>query len=1113
MSMSEISEWLEGLDLGKYASRFEDNEITLSILADLTDGDLAEIGLPLGPRRLVQKAARDLSIAPPEAGPSPSVLDAERRQITVMFCDLVGSTALAETLDPEDLRGLMQAYQMACGAVIEKYEGHVAQYLGDGLMIYFGWPRAHEDDATRAVLAALGITEAVKSVAAPSPLQVRIGIATGPVVVGETARGDAAIPKLAVGDAPNLASRLEGLAGPDQTVISPATHRLVGGAVECQDLGTHTLRGILDPVRAWRVIGEGAAGGRFEAAHTGPLSAIVGRETEVALLMDRWELSREGEGQVVMLGGEPGIGKSRIVQAVMDRVDDEEHIRLRYQCSPYHTNSALYPVIQQLERASGIVRDDDDDAKLDKLQTVLALGTNQVGRAVAMLAPLLSIDPGDKFARSGMSPRKQIAETIEVLADQLSGLSETRPVLLILEDAHWIDPSTQEAFDRLAAQVARRRVLLIITHRLEYQPPWSSLGHATALRLSRLRRSDVTAMATQVTGGKSLPEQLLGQIIAKTDGIPLFVEELTAMVIESGLVEDTGGRFELSGPITDLAVPSTLQDSLTARLDRMAAVREVAQIGACIGRTFPQTLLAAVADMPEDQLDSALQKLEESELLFRNGRAPNARYTFKHALVQDAAHDLLLRSRRQEIHRRIAEALESDKSTIVEKEPEVVAQHYAEAELHNRAIDYWIRAGGRALRRYAYAEAVEHLTTGLAALERIPEGEDRDRLEIALRAPLGAAYIQSRGFGGSEVEITYTRTLELCDLLDDDRRRFDALFGLCVWYLVRGEVRRSGLIAGRILALAESSENPTLTLVANLIYGVQLVFVGDCGRARDRLSKVLEVDDRIDINRVTYVGGGDPIAYAHLWLSFIVWKLGYPDTGIAHLRKALVRADEVDNPASRAGAMTVGALTLLECGELDEAIDLALEGSNFAKEQGLPDWEAVGLGASANAKLRKGLVDEALSIMEYSDEMRRVIGMGFRNTRLYRARAHMLRGELDKALEIFDITLPEIRQTGELWFESELLRMKGDTLVESGADRHAEAEACFVEARQVAQRQKTKAYELRAVVALGRLWQSQGKAAEAHALVAEVYDWFEEGQGTVDLQAAKALLDDLAQNV
>ena len=1108
--MSDVRDWLAGLGLEKYLSCFDENEITLAILPDLDEADLQEIGLPLGPRRLVQKAMRDLAPTPSDAGPDASHHDAERRQITVMFCDLVGSTALAEAMDPEDLRGLMQAYQKACAGVVERYEGHVAQYLGDGLMIYFGWPTAHEDDATRAVLAALGITDAIKTVTAPSPLQVRIGIATGPVVVGETTRSDAAVPKLAVGDAPNLAARLEGLARPGEIVIAPSTHRLVGGAVDCEDLGAHTLRGILEPVRAWRALGLGGASGRFEAAHPDPLSAIVGRGTEIALLMDRWELACGGEGQVVLLGGEAGIGKSRIVQAILQRLDDQKYTRLRYQCSPYHTNSALYPIIQQLERASGIVRGDDDDSKIDKLETILALGTNDVARAGAMLAPLLSIQSGDRYARSGMSPRKQKAETIEVIADQLAGLSESRPVLLILEDSHWIDPSTKEAFDRLAAQAARSRVLLVVTHRLEYQPPWASLGHATALRLSRLRRSDVTAMATQVSGGKTLPDQVMGQIIDKTDGVPLFVEEFTSMVIESGLVEDTGKCYELSGPITDLAVPSTLQDSLTARLDRLAAVREIAQIGACIGRTFPRTLLATVSDVSEAELTAALGKLEDAELLFRSGQSSEARYTFKHALVQDAAHDLLLRSRRHQIHQRIAEALESDHSTIVEKEPEVLAQHYAEAELFSRAVEYWTRAGRRALRRYAYAEAVEHLTTGVAALERIEPGLDRDRLEIALRAPLGAAYIQSRGFGYGEVEEIYTRTLELCDILNDDRRRFDALFGLCVWYMVRGEQSRSGLIAGRVLAIAEASEDPTLSLVADLIYGVHMVFVGNCAESRDRLKHVLEIDDSIDISRVTSVGGGDPLAYGHLWLSLVTWKMGYPDQGRDHLDKALARAETVDNPASRAGAMTVGALTLLECGELEKASDMALEGAAFAKEQGLPDWEAVGLGASSNAKLRLGLIDEADTLLTRSVDMRAAIGMGFRNMRLYRARIHMLRGELDQALELLDRTLPEIHQTGELWFEAELLRTKGEALHALGPDHHPEAEQCFFKALQVADRQGAKSYALRAAVALARLWQGQGRVQEARDVVSEVYDWFTEGLDTVDLRTAKTLLDELA---
>ena len=656
-----------------------------------------------------------------------------------MFCDLVGSTALSERLDPEDLRALMAAYRKAIGEVIDRYDGHVAQYLGDGVMAYFGWPRAHEDDAERSVRSALAIVEAVKQVTAPAPLEVRLGMATGPVVVGEGADDDAQANKLAVGETPNIAARLQALAGPDQIVIGPGTHRLVGGAFEYRDLGECDLKGILQPVRAWQVTGASQAVGRFEARAVGGLTPFVGRETEIQMLLDRWRQAEDGEGQVVLLSGEPGIGKSRVTQVLRERVADEPHVRLRYQCSPFYTNSAFYPIIGQLERAAGFARDDTADHKLDKLETLLAQGTEDVAKVAPLLAAMLSL-PVERYPPLNLSPQRQKDDTIAALAAQVTGLAEHQPLLMLFEDAHWCDPTTLQVLSAVIGWIEAAPVLLVITYRPEFDPPWTGHGHVVVQGLSRLGKRQGADMVAKVTGGKALPDEVLDQIVAKTDGVPLFVEELTKTVLEGGLLEERDGAYHLDGPLPPLAIPTTLRDSLMERLDRLATVKEVAQIGACIGREFGFDLLAAVSPLADDELQDALGELVTSDLVFQRGTAPDATYTFKHALVQDTAYESLLKSRRQQFHTSIAEALETRFPDTVANEPEVLAHHYTRAGLAKVAIGYWLKAGERAADHFAHEEAVNHYNNGLDIIASVTNAAEPASRELTLLLGLVASF-------------------------------------------------------------------------------------------------------------------------------------------------------------------------------------------------------------------------------------------------------------------------------------------------------------------------------------------------------------------------------------
>ncbi|MDP6954018.1 MAG: AAA family ATPase, partial [Alphaproteobacteria bacterium] len=760
----------------------------------------------------------------------------------------------------------------------------------------------------------------------------------------------------------------------------------------------------------------------------------------VALLTDRWDLAVNGEAQLVMVCGEPGIGKSRLVEELHDSVADQPCIHIRFQCSPYHANSALYPLTRQLERGAGFAAHDSDAIKLDKLETMLSQGSDDFRHTAALLAPFLGIDTGDRYPKLGMSPRRQKSEAMDAMADYLAGLSTVKPLLMILEDAHWIDPSSEEAMERVVTRMIGHRALLVVTHRPEYTPRWSNLGHATALGLGHLGRHQVKELALQICGDRPLPEAVLTQITARTDGVPLYVEELTKSVIESNAENDAlpGGDGG--------AVPASLRDSLTGRLDRLEHGRNVAQIGACIGRTFSHDMLSAVADMPEDTLQESLEELVQSGLLSRAGAPSEQRYRFKHALVQDAAHDLLLKSRRQAIHGRIADILLRDQKDVAAQVPEVIAQHFAEAGNPAKAVEYWLAAGAVAFGRFAYAEAVEHSNAGLSHLQYLDEGIARDRLELALSLLLGGAYLQVRGFAADQVRDAHTRALSLAEALGDERHTFIALVGLAVWYMVRGPQRRSRELMERLQGVAAKIGEPAFLVVADLLHGILNVFMADNVAARMRLGRVLDLAPSVEPADVIKIVGADPLCQANLWLSIALWRRGYPDQACVHLDKCVARGDAVDHPASRAGARCMGAVTLLERGELEEAVAMAMEGSTYAKEQSLPDWEAIGLGSSGNAMLRMGKIDDAEKVLTVANDMRAVTGNGFHNPELYQGRISLARGDGDAAIAIVDETLPLIRDAGEFWYEVEFLRLKGLALAAKGETHHPAAEAAFLEA-------------------------------------------------------------------
>ena len=740
-----IAEWLEKLGLGQYGQRFVEHEITLSILPDLTDADLKELGVSaLGHRRLLLRAIAELDgvekRTPTHATAATATVipeqrdSAERRQVTVMFSDLVGSMALSARMDPEDLREVISGYQKCVAQTVQRFGGFVAKYMGDGVLVYFGYPQAHEDDAEQAVRAGLQLIQAVSGLKSSVPLQTRIGIATGLVVVGDLIGSGEAQERGIVGETSNLAARLQGLAEPNSVVIAESTRKLLGTLFELEDLGARDLRGIAGSVRAWTALRPSGVESRFEALHASGLTELVGREEELEILLRRWSKAKTGEGQVVLLSGEPGIGKSQLTAALLERLSTEPHTRLRYFCSPQHTDSAFYPIISQMERAAGFVHDDTPQARLDKLDMMLAQ-TSTSKQDAALFAEMLSLPNDRRYPVLDLEPQQRRQKTLEALTVQMEALSLQNPVLMIFEDAHWTDPTSLETFGRVVDRVRSLPVLLIVTFRPEFEPPWIGRPYVTALTINRLAQRDIEAMIDRVVGNKLIPANVRQDIIEHTDGIPLFVEEMTKAVLEAGSEVEAQRTATTVSP-TALAVPASLHASLMARLDRLGPAKEVAQIGAAIGREFSHALLAAVTHKAEAELQSALDRLMEAGLLFRQGAPPHATYLFKHALVRDAAYGTLLREPRHTLHAIIAETLENQFAEIAQSQPELLAHHFTQAGMTEAAIEWWRTAGQRSLARSALLEGAEQLTRALDLIAALPATPTLRREQIKLRVAL-----------------------------------------------------------------------------------------------------------------------------------------------------------------------------------------------------------------------------------------------------------------------------------------------------------------------------------------------------------------------------------------
>ena len=1071
------------------------------MLPELTADDLVSIGVnSVGHRRKLLAAIAALggsvTAAVTSAREAPAQPHAERRQLTLLFGDLVGSTALSARLDPEDLRRVYRAYRDACVRVVARYDGLLAQFMGDGVMVYFGYPRAHEDDAERAVRAGLDIIAAVGWLRTPAGgrVEARVGIATGLVVVGET---------------PNLAARLQALAAPGTVVVAASTCRLLGELFRLRALGELTVRDVAAPVEAFVVEGETGSESRFETVRARWLTRFMGREREVALIEERQRLAWRGEGQIVLISGEAGIGKSRFAAQFAQRVADQPYTRLRFQCSPYHTAGAFYPIIEHLKRAAGFDPGDPSEIQLDKLEAMIALATLQVGDVAPLFAALLSLPTEDRYPALGLSAAQRRQQTLVALVDQLEGLARQKPVLLLFEDLHWADASTLEALDLLVERVRQLPMLALITYRPEFQPPWTGPPQVTMLSLNRLNRRDQTVLLEQIAGSKALPDDVIRHIVDRTDGVPLFVEELTKSVIESGLLRDEGDRYVLDGALPPLAIPTTLHDSLMARLDRLASVRLVAQIGAAIGREFPYELLHAVSRLAEDELQTALGRLVASELVFQRGTPPDAVYAFKHALVQDAAHSSLLRSARQQLHAQIAEALETQSPEIMDNQPELFAQHYAEAGLVEKSVACWGRAGRSSAARSAMAEAATQLQKGLDQLALLPDTPARQRQELEFRSSLGVVLTAAKGFAAPQTGQAYARARELWERLDSPSEFRRIPYGLSLHHLYRGEVDMAQPFADDLLHLSRQRNDAAGVVLGHAGSGRNLMFAGKFASARLQLEELLTLDDCTSSRSLVHQAGDYPDVTAQAFLGIVLFCLGFPDQALVQSNAAIAKARSLTHPPTLAVSLSLGARLILLAGDEAPLGECADQLVAMASEQGFPFWRAQGTIYRGWVEVQNGNVAEGIALLRRGSAAYRATGaeLWVPHYIALLAKACQIAGHIEEGLTLLDEALQIAERTGERWFAAELYRHKGRLLLRQG---HTEAaEELYHKALSTAGEQEAKLWELRAAASLAQLRRDQGRHAEARELLAPIYGWFTEGFDTPDLKEAKTLLAEL----
>jgi class 3 adenylate cyclase/tetratricopeptide (TPR) repeat protein len=1107
----DIAGWLQGLGLERYEQAFRENRIEADVLPSLTVEDLKDLGVTLvGDRRRLLDAIAALGNKPIQelqAEPSEGIgrslaptggtagTAAERRQLTVMFCDLVGSTPLAARYDPEDLRAIIGAYHRCIADTAAGFGGFVARYMGDGALIYFGYPQAHEDDAERAIRCGLAVADRVPQLQFAEELRTRVGIATGLVVVGgEVVEHDI------VGETPNLAARLQGLAEPDTVVIAASTRRLAADLFEYRDLGAVELKGIAAPTPAWQVLRPRLVESRFEALRGPALTPLIGRDEETDLLLRRWARAQTGDGQVVLICGEPGVGKSRITAELEGRLYAEPHIRLRYSCSPYHQDSALFPFVDQLERASGFVPDDPPAARLDKLEGLLTRAAPP-DEDVAFIADLLSLPALGRHPLPNLSPQRKKERTLEALIRQLEGLAREQPVLMVFEDAHWVDPTSRELLDLSVDRIRGLPVLLIVTFRPEFQPPWAGQSQVTMLALNRLDRNNRTALIEQIAGTAALPNEVIDQIADRTDGVPLFIEELTKSVVEGRLGAPEGA------PVP--SVPCTLQASLMARLDRLPCAKQIAQLAAVIGREFSYELLTSVTMIPIPTLLKGLDQLVSSGLMFRRGLPSETVYRFKHALVQDTAYESLLRSTRIVIHARIVAALQRLMPSVEDTQPELLGHHSAQAGLIEKAADYYRRAGEKSITRSAIAEARAYLQQGLELTRRTPECAERHALEARIQLALGSVLVIAEGYGAADLATRMETAVALSRRAGHRQLLIRSLFGDWAYKVHIGDLATALVLAREMVALADLESDPIVRIVATISLGINYAFGGRFADARDLFEKSLSepgIDAPVDLGSPH---PQDHEVLARTFLSLTLACLGEGTQAGREAQRAIERARALRHQPSVALALTMGCRHALWMSDEHLVQQRATELIALSEEHRFPYWTARGRCYAGWVAIVQGQVEAGLALLKEAISHLEDTDVVMGNIAGVLGDAYARAGQFTTALQYVDAAMRVSLNSGEVWADAELHRLKGVILGAAPISDLESAEKYFLRAIDIAESQSAKLWELRAAISLARFWSHQGKCAQALGLLASIRRWFTEDRSVPDITEADALTSEL----
>ncbi|QIG49240.1 AAA family ATPase [Nordella sp. HKS 07] len=1100
--MTSLTEWLNERGFAEHAQLFADNDVDLATLLLLTDGNLKELGLSFGARKRLLNALAEYKAARPE----PMARAEERRQLTVMFCDMVGFTALAQRIDPEVLKDVVRGYEDACAACIARYEGYLFQRLGDGIVAFFGFPLAHEREAERAIRAGLDIIDAMTRFKSPdgSRLEVRIGIATGIVVVSADGR-------TAVSETMNLAARLQSVAQKGTLAVSSKVRKLAGDAFDYEDLGAHSLKGITLPVHIYRALGLASAESR--QAKDKPL---IGRGAEMETLLDKWRSVQDGgKGFTVNVCGEPGIGKSRIADALCACLEHENAQIWRFQCSPFHLNSAFYPIRTHLDEVLQISGDSPVDVRLDKLEALIVGRYGLPLSDVRFIAGMMSIPCDARYGALDISPRLAKEETVRVMEDMVAAAARLRHTLLLFEDMHWADPTTLETLERLIGKLAGIPLLIVATYRPEFEPHWSRHVDVAVLNLAKLTAQQSKEMIGRLAEGKSLPAEIVERIIAKTDGVPLFVEELTRNILESGGLVEAGGRYVYAGDALGFAIPETLRDSLAARLDRLAKARPVAQIGSVAGRTFSFELLAALNQMDDASLAEGLAELTASGLAVSTGTAPGpVSYTFKHALVQDVAYDSLLRSQRKPLHARIAQVLEERHPETRDREPELLAHHYTAADDPAAAAPLWLKAGEVAMQRFAVPEAVSHLHKGINLLETASPGPERDLLELRFRASLGPALVAGRGWGHPELSAVLEPAWALAHRHRHRQAYLPILNALWVHTMCVDRLDVSLRWAEKLLEVGVETGDENLVVVGHRAISGSAFWQGRFDLAKAHGDKLLAMYDAERHRHIAQLTNTDPLTGEGIYRAQYLWIIGYPDQAVAASNERDDHARRRNHPFDLAFSLTLGAQVFDFLCEPDELLARAEEADSVGRRFGVSlFFEVMAEISRGIAWLRAGRHSD--SAMRIDRAITRLAATGHRiwiaYLRALQAEALALGGDLDTADRLVDESIARIRAGEERCHLAEVLRLKGWLLAQRG--RLDEAEGRLYEAIALARAQGAKSWELRATTTFARLLADRGEHERAFDILAAIHGWFSEGFASRDLKAAATLLDELRLHI